>query len=278
MSKQQNFSEGNLILGAILILIGGVALLNAFNIRYHIPSWLLRWEYIPIAVGIYSGSKRNFGAPFGWLIPIGIGVVFLIGAYTTLDVWRIAVPLGLMSAGFIVLLGAFGKNAQKKNINQTTYNNDYSTYTEVPNATTSNAEATSGFDNTSADDATSANTNEAHTTAHFINARGILGGVNQNISSKNITGGDITVIMGGAELNFMEADIKAPIVMNLTLLMGGATLIIPSHWKVINEVTAIIGGIEDRRMGANVHTGSTEKIITLKGTTIMGGIEIKSFR
>jgi hypothetical protein len=278
MSKQQNFSEGNLILGAILILIGGVALLNAFNIRYHIPSWLLRWEYIPIAVGIYSGSKRNFGAPFGWLIPIGVGVVFLIGAYTTLDVWRIAVPLGLMSAGFIVLLGAFGKTGQKKNINQSTYNNDYSTYTEVPNATTANTEATSSFDNSNTFDSANADATEATPTAHFINARGILGGVNQNISSKNITGGDITVIMGGAELNFMEADIKAPIVMNITLLMGGATFIIPSNWKVINEVTAIIGGIEDRRMGTTAHIGATEKTITLKGTAIMGGIEIKSFR
>jgi predicted membrane protein len=275
MNNKQNFSEGNLILGAILILIGGVALLNALDIRYQIPSWLLRWEYIPIAAGIYSGSKRNFGAPYSWLIPIAVGVLFLIGAYTSLDVWRIAIPLGLMSAGFIVLTGAFGKNAEKKNINQSTYENNYSNtsehqyheYTDVNTDQKSNTNFSAEPINSTTENAT----------PQFVNIRGILGGVTQTISSKAVAGGDITVIMGGAELNFLDADIKAPIVINLTLLMGGTTLIVPSNWKIKNEITAIIGGIEDRRMGSGL-AESNEKVVTLKGTAIMGGVEIKSFR
>jgi predicted membrane protein len=275
MNNKQNFSEGNLILGAILILIGGVALLNALDIRYQIPSWLLRWEYIPIAAGIYSGSKRNFGAPYSWLIPIAVGVIFLIGAYTSLDVWRIAIPLGLMSAGFIVLTGAFGKNAEKKNINQSTYENNYSNtsehqyheYTDVNTDQKSNTNFSAEPINSTTENAT----------PQFVNIRGILGGVTQTISSKAVAGGDITVIMGGAELNFLDADIKAPIVINLTLLMGGTTLIVPSNWKIKNEITAIIGGIEDRRMGSGL-AESNEKVVTLKGTAIMGGVEIKSFR
>jgi predicted membrane protein len=275
MNNKQNFSEGNLILGAILILIGGVALLNALDIRYQIPSWLLRWEYIPIAAGIYSGSKRNFGAPYSWLIPIAVGVIFLIGAYTSLDVWRIAIPLGLMSVGFIVLTGAFGKNAEKKNINQSTYENNYSNtsehqyheYTDVNTDQKSNTNFSAEPINSTTENAT----------PQFVNIRGILGGVTQTISSKAVAGGDITVIMGGAELNFLDADIKAPIVINLTLLMGGTTLIVPSNWKIKNEITAIIGGIEDRRMGSGL-AESNEKVVTLKGTAIMGGVEIKSFR
>ena len=53
--------------------------------------------------------------------------------------------------------------------------------------------------------------------------------------------------MGGTEINLMKADIQQPIVLEVNNVFGGAKLIVPSNWNVKNEVTAVFGGIEDKR-------------------------------
>ena len=56
--------------------------------------------------------------------------------------------------------------------------------------------------------------------------------------------------------------------------MGGSKLTLPANWLVKTEVTSIMGGVEDKRF---VDTDSDpSKVLILKGTAIMGGIEIVS--
>ncbi len=59
-------------------------------------------------------------------------------------------------------------------------------------------------------------------------------------------------------------------------VFGGAKLIVPSNWNVKNEVTAVFGGIEDKR---TISTGSADatKIMILKGACVFGGIEITNY-
>ena len=82
--------------------------------------------------------------------------------------------------------------------------------------------------------------------------------------------------MGGTEINLMKADIQQPILLEVNNVFGGAKLIVPSNWDVKNEVTAVFGGIEDKR---TINTGipDPEKIIVLKGTCVFGGIEITNY-
>ncbi len=42
----------------------------------------------------------------------------------------------------------------------------------------------------------------------YIDATTVLGGIHKNIISKNFKGGDITIFMGGAEINLSQADIQ----------------------------------------------------------------------
>jgi predicted membrane protein len=100
-----------------------------------------------------------------------------------------------------------------------------------------------------------------------------FGSVKKIILSKNFKGGEINCFMGCSEINLMKADIQKPITLEVNTVFGGAKLIIPSNWDVKNEVTAVFGGIEDKRI---INSGITDpqKIIVLKGTCVFGGIEI----
>lgn len=60
--------------------------------------------------------------------------------------------------------------------------------------------------------------------------------------------------------------------MNVTLIFGGAEIRVPQNVELINNVSAIFGGVEDKTTSTGKSTGT----ITLTGTTIFGGIEIKN--
>jgi hypothetical protein len=265
-NKPQNSS---VILGIVLLLLGASALLNSLNIRLNLPRWLFHWEYIPIIIGVYIGYTRRFMAPYGWIIPIVIGSLFLLGRYSTINTGKLLVPVGLLSAGAIVLMNAFGRTEKKNNMisNQP--------YSEKPKDELKTATEWEQYDSSEAiQNDVSGSQNAAG--PHYLSVRSFMGAIEQSVASQNITGGDISVALGGAEINLISANIQGPVTINCTLIMGGLTLVLPSNWRVVNEVVAIMGGVEDRRqLGAS---GDTNKIVYLKGTAIMGGIEIQSFK
>jgi hypothetical protein len=57
--------------------------------------------------------------------------------------------------------------------------------------------------------------------------------------------------------------------------MGGAKLVLPAHWNVKSEITAIMAGIDDKRQRAAAM--DPNKTLTLKGSVFMGGIEIRNY-
>ncbi len=82
--------------------------------------------------------------------------------------------------------------------------------------------------------------------------------------------------MGGAEINLMQADLQHNIVLEVNNVFGGTKLIVPSNWDVKNEVSAVFGGIEDKR-SINTSVPDQDKILILKGTCVFGGIEVSNY-
>lgn len=82
--------------------------------------------------------------------------------------------------------------------------------------------------------------------------------------------------MGGTEINLLQADIREPVMLEINNVFGGTKLIVPAHWNIKNEVTAVFGGIEDKR---NLSAGVTDelKVVILKGSCVFGGIEITNY-
>jgi hypothetical protein len=110
-----------------------------------------------------------------------------------------------------------------------------------------------------------------------IDSTAVLGGIKKNIVSKNFKGGEVVSVFGGTELNLMQADIQHPIVLEATQIFGGTSLIIPPHWQVkSDEMVAILGGIDDKRP-VMLQGYDPNKVLILKGTTLFGGLSIKSY-
>ncbi len=87
----------------------------------------------------------------------------------------------------------------------------------------------------------------------------------------NYTGGSLTAIFGGVELDLRQAKIKDGAVIDVFALCGGISVSLPDDVIIQNEVRGILGGSEDK----TAPKSSVKKTIYLKGECILGGLEIK---
>ena len=82
--------------------------------------------------------------------------------------------------------------------------------------------------------------------------------------------------MGGSEIDLTQSDFTGRIVIDVTNIFGGTKMIVPPTWDVQNDITAIFGGVDDKRQISGV-TLDPNKVLVLDGTCMFGGIEIRSF-
>jgi len=82
--------------------------------------------------------------------------------------------------------------------------------------------------------------------------------------------------MGGAEINLLQADIRQTVHLEINNVFGGTKLLLPGNWNVKNQITAVFGGVEDKR-NASISSPEAGKTIILKGACVFGGIEIRNF-
>ena len=107
-----------------------------------------------------------------------------------------------------------------------------------------------------------------------ITASGVLGGVERTCSSQDFKGGQLTAFMGGCEIDLREASIASgPAVIDIFVMWGGVELKVPEDWRVTTETQPILGGVVDRTRAPK---GGSEKSLILKGSAIMGGIEVRN--
>ncbi len=265
MSNGNDRSNNNsrVFAGLFIIAIGAL-----FFIRQSgwdiFPGWLFTWPMILIAVGIFMGVKSDFRGS-GWLIMLIIGGFFLLD--DVLDMYalrRYLVPAILVSIGVMLILRPKKSNRWKDEGNEKNVSSIFSTVQEQPVAGTTESSYFSASD-------------RATDSAEKLDATAIFGAVKKNIVSKNFRGGDATSIFGGSEIDLSQADIHGTVKVDVTAILGGIKLIVPSHWVIKQEVAAIFGGVEDKRDIYNVTT-APNKILILEGTAFMGGIEISSYR
>jgi len=228
---------GRLWGGLFIILIG--VLLFARQTGANIPDWIFSFESILIAFGIYMGIRHSFRRLF-WLVPVLIGGFLLIDdLYPQYDLEDFTWPLIIIAVGLLMIIRAGRKGDQRM--------------CGRPAAIEE-----------SADD--------------VLDSTVIFGGSKKNIISKNFRGGEAVTVFGGTELNMMQADLTAPAELELTQVFGGTKLVVPAHWKIQSkEMVTVMGGIDDKRPAlANPDNNSNQTLI-LKGTCVLGGIEIRSY-
>jgi hypothetical protein len=107
-----------------------------------------------------------------------------------------------------------------------------------------------------------------------ISMFGMMGGTKQRVSGAIFRSADMTSLMGGCELDLRDALLGADGAAHIEVfsLMGGNHIFVPPNWKVILQVTPIMGGVEDKTrpvMGGTQH-------LYVHGTVLMGGVEVSN--
>lgn len=104
-----------------------------------------------------------------------------------------------------------------------------------------------------------------------------MGGVHRVVESPDYRGGDATAVMGAVELDLRASKIaNPPAVLDVFALWGGVEITVPPEWRVEIQATPILGGIENKARSGVRNPEGPEPVLVVRGTAIMGGIEIKS--
>ncbi|MDQ2718293.1 MAG: cell wall-active antibiotics response protein [Bacteroidota bacterium] len=236
------------------VLLAAGLLLLAYKMGAPIPGWMFTWPVLLIAIGLLAGIKSNFRNP-GSFIMILIGTIFLADqSIPGINFHNYIAPIIFISLGLFFILRPKHSGWERRNRFWNEMNlDDASASNNFKPGETSNGD-----------------------NAEFIDVNAVFGGVKKNILSKNFKGGEIVSFMGGSEINFMQADIQHPVILEVHNVFGGTKLIVPSNWDVQNEISAVFGGIEDKRT-FNSTTPDSNKKILLKGTCVFGGIEVTNY-
>lgn len=236
--QNRNADSGHIWTGIFLLIVGGVAL--AKSLLLPIPAWVFSWETFLVTLGVFIGVRGKFHGA-AWLILILIGGAFLLNdVYPSMELRQRFWPLIVICLGVFFIL----RRDRSKRNHQSEMNAGTDDFTASPQLV---ADVTT-----------------------------IFGTSKKKLSSKEFAGGDITCLFGGAEIDLSDADINGQVVLDVTTICGGVELIIPAHWIIKSDVVSIFGSVKDRREQVSLPYTDNQKIIRLDGTSLFGGIEIKS--
>lgn len=234
---------GSFWIGAIIIAVGAFILIDRMDM-YYFPRWIFSIGSFFIVLGLIIGLKKKFNG-IGWIVLMFIGGFFLLREIPDVPYQfrRLIFPIGLITVGVFVLMrsliGAGAREARK-----TSWNSDGLVTDDL-----------GGED--------------------FFDITTIFGSSKRRVFSKIFKGGQITSIFGGSDIDLTQADIEGTVVIDVVQLFGGVKLIIPSNWELKSDVTAVFGGLEDKR-AVTTSSGSNKKLV-VTGFVMFGGVDIKSY-
>ena len=108
-----------------------------------------------------------------------------------------------------------------------------------------------------------------------INEFVIMGGSERKPGSIEFTGGKITTIMGGCDVDLRDSQLQPGVSeLDIICFMGGVDLKIPPNWQVILELSPILGGVDDKRRMDELT--DPDRTLVIRGYCMFGGVEIKN--
>jgi predicted membrane protein len=243
------------VIGGILIVLAG-SLYMAKELGVVLPHWIFSWGTGLLALGLIVGVKHNF-KNFGWVVLMTIGGILLAtDFYPELALRHLLWPLLVIMFGLMMIF------RPKRRFRNRYKHGDWKKWQEE--------HYSRGRD--------CSNYGTENSTDDTIESVTFMGGVKKKITTKNFKSGEIVVIFGGAEIDFSQADINDQATLEIVQVFGGTKLIVPANWEIKSELVSIFGSTEDKRtMQPPTLSNDPKKVLILRGTTIFGGTDIKSF-
>jgi len=250
---EREHRRGKILGGLLVLCIGSLFLARELGVVF--PEWLFTWKVLLIALGVIHLIKRGFRG-IGWLIPVAVGTIFLVSdLHPELVIRPLIWPILIILLGLVIIFKPRRKfrraHWQKWQKHHNRYHQHYKCYEGETEDTNKDS----------------------------IEVVSIMSGIKKNILTKTFKTGEITVVFGGAKIDFTQADINEVATLEITQVFGGTQMIIPANWEINQaETVCVFGSVEDKRP---VQVATTEegkkKLLVLRGTILFGGLEIKSF-
>jgi len=207
-------SQGRIFWGLLLILVGGVFLLD----RVHwldLGDLLSRfWPVLFILLGISILLSRNFKNAGSGVFFILFGGFFLLLKLHLFErlfnqpIWDYFWPLALIAVGLWLLVRP-GWHSDKGGIS-----------------------AVGGDD---------------------LNIGQVFSGTARKIESQNFRGGKADVVFGSAEIDLRAARLAGgQAVLVLSAVFGGIEVFVPRDWQIVLEGTPVLGSIESHKKAGTV--------------------------
>lgn len=241
MADSSKRPDSRFIIGFIFILIGAYLLLyNLDLLPFYLPDYVLSWKTLLIVIGLLIvGTRENKG---GGITLITVGSVFLVADILNITLGELIRELWMFWPVVFIIIGLtllLRRSREKK---------------------TENEEGFRSYE--SADD--------------YIEVSAVLGSSNRIAYSRNFRGAKATAILGGVDINLMNARL-APgrHEIDVFAFMGGCTIAVPTDWNVHMDVTPILGGADDKRSRTLAYQPNADTELIVRGVVIFGGLEVK---
>ncbi len=236
MKSKENRTDKRVYLGGILIVFGGILLLNSIDVfNFRIARVIFSLPFIITMIGIFillNTNKKLLGG-----ILTGVGIFFLVekivpGLHYPIG---IVIPVILIAFGIYIILKQTRKNIDDPEMH--------------------------GF-----------------LKKDLIDDISIFGGGSKIISSDNFRGGNVTAIFGGSEINLTGCILaEGDQIIDVLLIFGGTTIVVPKDWNVIVNVTSILGGFSDKSIKDPNIIPDQSRTLHVKGLAMFGGGEVKNY-
>lgn len=108
----------------------------------------------------------------------------------------------------------------------------------------------------------------------YIRSFAMMGGTKVRVTSNAFRGGEPSAVMAGVEYDLRGATPASDtVVLDVFAMWGGIEIVVPPDWRVAVEVTPLMGGVEDNSLPP---AGPARTTLVVRGTVVMGGVEIKT--
>lgn len=284
--------------GLLIILIGLAWLLKS-TAAFPMPEWLFSWPMLWIAIGIFTGIASRFRNPIAAVL-ILIGAAFLLRdfIYPEVDLDKYIWPCVVIAFGIMFLVKKRGIDKRREWVMkhhpewqdwrsqwyQKWHYQHSGPYDEQENRSQAGDRTFAGY---SGDRPYKPETDETPPPSpvpqfthkdtfnknDWIDITTVFGGTRRTVISKHFNGGDVVTVCGGTEIDLTRSDIQGNAIIDMVGIWGGIRIAVPPNWQVRLNFTNIMAGTDDRR--TKDIEPDPNKVLTLTGTMLMAGIEIR---
>ena len=239
-TKHDNGPQMKKYIFGVIIIVAGVLLLltNTDFLPYWATNIFFSWQMLLIGIGVISLYSSENRTP--GTILILIGGIFMLQRIPEFhfNVWNFFWPIVLIGIGVLILTKRVPRRPGQSRDHQ--------------------------LNNQTLDDG-------------YIHEENIFSGGKQRVMHQVFRGGHINCVFGGSEVDLTQATLaEGASELEVNTIFGGVTLIVPADWRIQLKMTSIMGGFADKRSYVKESPDPT-KILIIKGSTIFGGGEIKSY-